>query len=322
MTDIQTESHTTSRRWVAPAPGAPDTWVREEHTAPEPQVGEIRVLVRAAGVNPADAKHVLRERPGTTFPVPIGYEISGEVTAVGPETSIGSGPVSVGDDVLAFRIQGGYADEVTIPAEKAFHKPDNLSHPEAANLLLAGTTAAEMLHVVAATSGETILLHAASGAVGVIVLQLAARAGIRVIGTTGSAGSARVRQFGGIPVAYGPGLADRVRELADGAQISAALDAAGTAEATEVSLELVRDRDRIVTIVDPSAAQEHGFRAIAGSKPDSAAFRDEARPMLVDLAAAGDLIVPVAQTFPLAEAPEALALLAQGHPGGKLALIP
>lgn len=311
-----------TRRWIASAPGAPDSWTYEESTAPAPGEGEITVRVRAAGVNPADAKHVATARPGAEFPVPIGYEVSGEVTAVGPDTRIASGPVAVGDEVLAFRIRGGYAHEVTIPAADAFAKPAALGHEEAANLLLAGTTAAEMLHVTGASSGETILIHAASGAVGVAAVQLAVRRGIRVIGTSGADGADRVRRFGGIPVAYGAGLADRVRELADGATIAAALDAAGTEEATATSLELVRDRERIVTIVDPAAAADHGFRWIAGNLPESARFRDEARQGLIDLAGSGDLVVPVAQSFPLAEAPEALAVVADGHPGGKIALIP
>ncbi|NKF33157.1 NADP-dependent oxidoreductase, partial [Pseudomonas sp. BGM005] len=92
-------------------------------------------------------KHVATPRDGVELPVPIGYEISGVVTAIGPVTRIGSGEVSLGDEVIAFRVRGGFATELTVPAEKAFSKPTTLTHAEAANLLLAGTTAAEMLHV-------------------------------------------------------------------------------------------------------------------------------------------------------------------------------
>jgi NADPH:quinone reductase-like Zn-dependent oxidoreductase len=286
-----------------------------------PGPGEITVRVHAAGVNPADAKHVAASRAGVELPVPIGYEVSGVVTAVGRDTRIGSGPVAVGDEVLAFRVQGGYADAVTIPAEKAFHKPDALTHAEAANLLLAGTTAAQMLAVTDAVAGETILLHGASGAVGVSVLQQAVLRGIRVIGTASANRFEEVRRFGGIPVAHGEGLVERVRAITD-EPIAAALDAVGTDEAIDVSLEVVADRSRIVTIAAAGRARAEGFGWIVGSQPESTRFRDEARAGLIDLAANGELVVPMARTYPLAEAREALSFLATGHPGGKIALIP
>ena len=311
-----------AKHWLATSWGSPDTWefVDDEPSSPGP--GEITVRVHAAGVNPADAKHVAAPRDGVELPVPIGYEVSGVVTAVGPDTQIGSGAVEVGDEILAFRIRGGYAEEVTIPAEKAFHKPDALSHPEASNLLLAGTTAAQMLAVTGAASGETILLHGASGAVGVSVLQQAALRGIRVIGTASRARFDEVRRFGGEPVEYGDGLAERIRALTDD-PIAAGLDAVGTDEAIDVSLELVADRSRIVTIAAAAArAQAEEVQWIVGSQPESTRFRDEARAGLIDLASRGLLVVPMATTYPLGQAPEALRFLAEGHPGGKIALIP
>lgn len=315
-----------ARHWIAPEWGGPDRWRFVDTIAPDPGPGEITIRVRAAGMNPADRKHVAAPRPSTSsgtgvaLPVAIGYEVSGEILAIGSGTRIGSGDAQVGDEVIAFRVSGGYATALTLPAEKAFRKPAPLSHAAAANLLLAGTTAAEMLERVHASAGETILLHGASGAVGVMVLQLATLRGIRVIGTTSEAGAERVRSFGGIPVAYGAGLADRVRAL--GGPVDAALDAVGTDEAVNVSLALVSDRSRTVTIAAPARAAEHGFPAIAGGQPASAAFRDGVRGELVRLADEGLLEVPVARTYPLAEAVEATRFLAEGHPGGKLALIP
>ncbi|MFK3678934.1 NADP-dependent oxidoreductase [Microbacterium sp. NPDC090218] len=310
-----------AQHWIATAWGTPAAWEFVEEHLPAPAAGEVTIRVRAAGVNPADAKHVAAARPGLALPVPIGYEVSGEISAIGPDTRIGSGAAAVGDEVIAFRVRGGYATELTIPAEKAFAKPSTLTHPEAANLLLVGTTAAEMLAVTGAAPGETILLHGASGAVGVSVLQQARLRGIRVIGTAGETRFDEVRRFGGLPVRYGQGLADRVREAAGG-PIAAALDAVGTEEAVDVSLELVADRRRIVTIAAAARAESDGILAIAGSMPASARFRDEVRSELVALAQNGDLVVPVAQTFPLDRARAAHRLLATGHPGGKLALIP
>ena len=148
-----------ARHWIATDFGSPDTWRFEEYDVPTPAPGEVTIRVLAAGVNPADAKHVARARPGAEMPTPIGYEISGVLTAIGPDTEIVTGPASVGDEVIAFRVRGGYATEITVPAQKVLRKPAPLTHPEAANLLLAGTTAAEMLDIVRAEPGETILLH-------------------------------------------------------------------------------------------------------------------------------------------------------------------
>lgn len=310
-----------ARVWMAEQWGSPDTWTFEERETPRPGRGEVTIRVRAAGVNPADYKHVASPRPGLDLPVPIGYEVAGELVAVGPDTQIASGGGAPGDAVVAFRIQGGYATEVTVPASDVFAKPARLSDEEAANLLLAGSTAAQMLDVTHVGAGDTILVHGASGAVGVSVLQQAAELGAHVVGTASEGSFARVRRFGGHPVAYGPGLADRVRETARG-PVVAALDTVGTEEAVEVSLELVADRDRIVTIVASDRAKADGFHHVAGAQPESAAFRDAVRPRLLQLAAEGRLQVPIARTYPLAEAPEALRFLAEGHPGGKIALLP
>ncbi len=314
-----------AKRWTAPAPGPIETWSFDEVDVAAPGPGEVTIRVRAAGINPADAKHVATQRPGATFPVPIGYELSGEITAVGDGAVGGSGELAVGDEVVAFRVQGAYATDLTVPARDVFAKPAALSHPEAANLLLAGTTAAEMIQVTRVVEGETVLLHAASGAVGVSLLQQARELGVRVIGTVGADAddsAERVRRYGGIPVAYGDGLRERVEAAAEGAAIVAAWDAAGTDEAIDVSLELVSDRDRIVTIVSPDRAKADGFLWIAGARPESARFRDIARARVLELAASGALEVPLARTYPLAEAVEAVRFVMTGHPGGKVALLP
>lgn len=308
-----------AHHWIATRPGGLDVFAFEPYDVPVPQQGEVTIAVRAAGVNPADAKHVARG--AGEFPRAVGYEVAGVVTAVGPDTDIASGPVEVGDEVLAFRISGGWATDVTVSAADVFAKPTRLSHGEAANLLLAGTTAAEMLHVAGAGDGDTILTHGASGAVGVSVLQQATRRGARVIGTASPSRHDIVARFGGVPVSYGEGLEERVRRLAPEGVV-AALDCVGTDEAIEVSLSLVADRGRIVTVAAPERAREEGFVAIAGALPSSMAYRASVRAELVRLAGTGDLVVPVSRTFPLADALEAAALLMDQHPGGKLVLEP
>jgi NADPH:quinone reductase-like Zn-dependent oxidoreductase len=304
----------TDKHWVATDFGGIDAFAFVDVDVAAPGAGEVTIEVRAAGMNPADFKHTVQPSD-RSLPIPIGYEVAGVVSAVGD----GAG-FEVGDEVIAFRVSGGYATHLTVDASNVFRKPPGLTFPEAANLMLAGATAMDALHVTTVTAGDTVLVHGASGAVGVMVLQCARMLGARVIGTASEGRFDVVRGFGGEPVAYGPGLDDRVRALAD--EVDVAIDTVGTAEATEVSLALVPDRQRIVTIANAAAARELGFLAIGGTVPASAAYRDSIRGDLVSLAASGDLVVPMARTFPLADAIEALELLKGGHPGGKLALIP
>jgi NADPH:quinone reductase-like Zn-dependent oxidoreductase len=304
-----------AQRWIATAPGGPEVLTFEEYDVPEPGPGEVTIEVRAAGMNPADYKHVARGGP-QEFPKPIGYEVAGVITAVGPDVGF-----SVGEEVVAFRVTGGWATALTVPAADVFTKPASLPFEAAANLLLAGATASEMLHVTRAAAGETIVVHGASGAVGVSVLQQAALLGVRVVGTASERNFDIVRRYGGLPVTYGDGLEQRVRDVApDG--VAAALDCVGTDEAVDVSLALVSDRDRIVTIAAAHRAESDGIRAIAGAMPASKAYRDGVRADLIRLAAEGRLEVPMARTYPLADALEAVDVLRGQHPGGKIALIP
>ena len=309
-----------AHHWIATRPGGLDVFSFEEYDVPAPRTGEVTISVRAAGMNPADAKHVATG--AGDFPRAVGYEVAGVVSAIGPDTAeIGSGAVSVGDEVLAFRVSGGWATDVTVPSQDVFAKPPSLSFGEAANLLLAGTTAAEMLHVTGVARGDTILVHGASGAVGVSVLQQAARIGARVIGTASPSNHDVVRRFGGEAVAYGDGLEERVREVAQEG-VDAALDCVGTDEAVEVSLALVADRGRVVTIAAAGRARDEGFRGIAGAMPASRDFRASVRADLVRWAGSGELVVPVARTFALADARAAAEVLMGQHPGGKLVLEP
>ena len=309
------------RRWVAHELGGPDGWRLDDHEVPAPGTGEVTIEVRAAGMNPADVKHVGTGTDASRLPVAIGYEVAGVVAAVGPDTEIATGPVVVGDEVLAFRIAGGYATAITVRAADVFAKPPGLGFAEAANLLLAGTTALDMLRAAHVVAGDTIVLHGASGAVGVSVLQQARLLGVTVVGTASPGRFDVVRRFGGVPVAHGEGLEQRVREAAADGRV-AALDAAGTDEAVDVSLALVADRSRIVTIAAKAHAERDGFTALAGSSPESARYRDSVRARLVELAGSGELVVPMARTYALDDALAAVAELMGGHPGGKLALLP
>jgi NADPH:quinone reductase len=311
-------THETAQHWIATRPGGLDVLELVPADVRAPLSGEVTIAVHAAGVNPADYKRIASG--DFTKPITIGFEVSGVVSELGPDTQLASGGGAPGDEVIAFRVSGGYASKLTVSAADVFAKPAGIEYAAAANLLLAGTTAAEMLHVTGVAAGETALVHGASGAVGVSVLQQARLLGAHVIGTAGPHSFNTVSQFGATPVLYGDGLQSRLRELAPEG-FAAALDTVGTDEAIDVSLALVTDRDRIVTIAAMQRADQDGIRMIGGSMPASAAFRNGARARLIALAGEGKLVVPVARTYPLQQAREALAFLQDGHPGGKLALL-
>jgi NADPH:quinone reductase-like Zn-dependent oxidoreductase len=311
-----------AQRWIAPVFGGIDVLTLVDEQVPPPGPGQVTIEVRAVGLNPTDYKGLgggPDPDPGR-LPLKIGYELAGVVSAVGPDTQLASGSGAAGDEVLAFRVPGAYATALTVPAADVFAKPATLSFAAAANLLLAGCTAAEMLHVTGVAKGDVVLVHGASGAVGVSVLQQARLLGARVIGTASETNFDVVRRFGGVPVAYGDGLVDRVRSLAPSG-VDKALDCVGTSEAIDVSLALVADRAAIVTIAASDRARSDGLLAIGGMMPSSAAYRAANRARLIGYAAEGSLVVPVAHTFAFTEAKQALALLATGHPGGKLALV-
>jgi NADPH:quinone reductase-like Zn-dependent oxidoreductase len=220
-------------------------------------------------------------------------------------------------------VDGGYATHVVAAVGDVFAKPEALSFAQASGLLLTGVTAVHLLTAAGVDAGDTVLVHGASGGVGLMVTQLAVARGARVIGTAGAARLDAVRAFGGEPVTYGEGLAQRVRELAPSG-IDVALDTVGTDEAVDTSIELVTDRSRIASIAAFGRAPGLGI-ALLGGGPGAdpgTAVRAAARQPLVDLARAGRLIVTLDRTFPLDEAGEAHAYLAAGHAQGKLALIP
>src|SRR3954468_14994362 len=110
------------QHWIAARPGGLDVFVFEGYDVPSPGQGGVSTAVRAAGMNPADAKHVARG-DAADFPKAIGYEVAGVVSALGPGTEITSGSVAVDDEVLAFRIRGGWATDVTVAARDVFAKP-------------------------------------------------------------------------------------------------------------------------------------------------------------------------------------------------------
>ncbi len=310
---------------VAAAYGGPDVLTLIHEPASEPGPGQARIAVRAAGVNPVDYKMYSGAygRAPAALPMRLGAEAAGVVTATGPDATGPAGPVHEGDEVIAYRVPGAYAGELVAEAASLVPKPAALDWGQAAGLMLAGVTAWHCLDATAVTGGDTVLLHGAAGGVGIMAIQLAVARGATVI-ATGSPGSQEfLRELGAIPVAYGPGLAGRVRDLAPGG-IDAAADLAGTDEAVDVSLELVPDLARIASIAAWGRAARDGIKLLGGgpgAEPGTQ-IRMAARTELAAMAGDGSLRVVMAGTFPLAEAAQAHRAIMAGHTHGKIALIP
>lgn len=306
---------------VAVAFGGPEVLALVEVRSHAPGPGEVRLRVRAAGVNPFDTR-VYSGTMGADpadLPMRLGLEVSGEVLAVGSGAVGPAGPVSVGDAVVAHPVTGGYADEVTVRADSVVPKPSRLSWEQAAGLLATGVTAAHALSTVGVARGETVLVHGVSGGVGWAVAQLALDEGATVVGTAGAARHEGLQARGVVPVAYGPGLPERVRAAAPGG-VHAAVDTVGTDEAVDTSLELA-GAARTVSIAAWGRAGS-GVALIGGGADAGTGLRRAARLDLARRAEAGTLDVVVARAFPLAQAADAHRLVAGGHAGGKVVLLP
>lgn len=300
--------------------GGPEVLVLQDVELPALTDGQVLISVRAAGTNPFDYK-VYSGAMGAdpaALPMPLGLEVAGVVAEVAPGATGYSGALSVGDEVVATLARGGYAEKVIADAENVGHKPESLSFEEAAGLLLVGGTAWHLLTNTSVGKGDTVLINGAAGGVGLLAVQLAVARGAFVIGTASPARHDQLRRYGATPVAYGPGLADRVRAIGP---VDAALDLVGTDEALDTSVELVKDRSRIATIAGFGRAGELGIAALTGADGGQA-IRDAARPELLALARDGRLEITIDRVFPLGEAAEAHRYLQAGHAHGKVVLVP
>ncbi|HVT69736.1 MAG TPA: NADP-dependent oxidoreductase [Trebonia sp.] len=294
--------------------GGPEVLDVREIPAPQAGPGQVRVRVTAAGLNPMDwimtADAETAARFGLSLPAGFGTDYAGVVDQAGAGVT-GFAP---GDRVFGGALSRAVADFVVIDpagavaANEAHHTPDGVDDRTAATLTIAGRTASAALAVVGPGPDDTVLIGGAGGGVGVFAVQLARIAGARVIGT-GSAGSADyLRELGAEPVAYGDGLADRVRALASG--VTAAIDLHGT-ETVHAARELGVPDSRICTI----AAQVDGVTAANGANAASGALEEIAR-----LVAAGRLRVPVAAGFLIEQIRRAAELQAGRHVHGKVVI--
>ncbi|MGW1740066.1 NADP-dependent oxidoreductase [Nocardia sp. NPDC001965] len=296
-----------------------DPAVLELREVPEPHAGagEIRVRVTAAGLNPMDwmiaSSPQVASMFGVTLPSGFGYDFAGIVDEVGAQ----AGGFAVGDRVHGGATGKAVADYavVRVPPSRPdmlFHTPQGISDAVASSLPTPGSTAAAAVQAIGLHPGDTVLIGGAAGGVGVLAVQLATLAGARVIGTASEGTFEFLRQFGVEPVTYGPGLADRVRTAAPEGT-TAAIDLFGT-ETAMAALELGVPPERISTIAaGPNPAG--GVRAVGGLDAGPGEL-----DRIIDAVIAGQITVPIAATFPLAQTRDAVLMQADRHVHGKIVI--
>jgi NADPH:quinone reductase-like Zn-dependent oxidoreductase len=289
--------------------GGPEVLEIVDLPDPHPGPGQVRIAVRAAGLNASDWK----KRKGLMddeLPQTMGYEAAGVVDELGE----GDSDVAKGDRVFGFSAVEGAQAELAVLSYYA-PIPPSLDFAGAAALPSAVETATRALDQLGVGSGSTLLINGASGSIGSAAVQLAVLRGARVIGTASPANQEYLRSLGAEPVAYGQGFAERVLALAPDS-IDLALDVAGSGVLPEL-IDLAGGREHVITVADFSGAKEYGVRFSRGDTGRALYALDE----IGGLIESGRFALPVGPTFPLAEVAEAHRVSEHGHPRGKIVLL-
>ncbi|MFK4790864.1 NADP-dependent oxidoreductase [Microbacterium sp. ZW T5_56] len=293
--------------------GGPENIEIVDADVPTPGPEEVRVRVAAAGLNPVDWKVAASEQMARAFhvSVPGGYgsDFAGVIDAVGDRV----GSWSVGDRVLGAARGHAIADYIVAPVSKLVPVPETVSLQTAATLDIAGRTAAAAVDALHLTADDAVLIGGAAGGVGVIAVQLAVATGAQVIATASERNHDFLRQLGAVAVAYGPGLADRVRAAAD-RSVTAATDLQGT-EAIDAAIELGVSPERITAIAAGGASLPAGVTATGGGNARPDALADIQRRI-----GDGSLRIEIAEAYPLEETAAAVERLREGHVRGKLVI--
>ncbi|MFT4052304.1 MAG: NADP-dependent oxidoreductase [Microbacterium sp.] len=303
-----------SRAALYDTTGGPEVLYLGEVPDPAPGAGEVAVRVRAAGLNPFDAKMRGGFFPnGAPFPRRIGGDVAGTVESVGDGASYWDGsPVAVGDEVLG-RASGAVAERAIAQASDLTRRPDAVAVEVAGGLNVAGLTAVSVLATAPVSAEDTVLVGGAAGGVGLVAAQLAVAAGARVIGTASARNHELLRSVGVEPIAYGDALAERVAALG---AVTTVYDCHGR-EALDAGVALGVPRERIVAIAGYAAVDELG---VVNAEREARTARNLAA--LAQRIAEGALVFPVAATFPLDEVAAAFAELEGPHAPGKIVVLP
>ncbi len=296
--------------------GDVDVLAVEEIETPRPGEGEVLLRVMAAGVNPIDWK-ILHGNVAGGEPLSeargLGVDVAGVIEEVGPGVE-GFAP---GEEVLGHPSTPSYAEYALSQPQLLQRKPPGLAWEVAGSLGVVVGTAYATLEALKLGTGETLLILGASGGVGSLATQLAVARGVRVVGTAGPSKLEQVRALGATPVAYGDGLAERLREAA-AEGVDAVLDASGHGEIV-AAVEVKGNIERVLTIAFSQEANDLGvpFHAGGGGELTPQALR-ETIPLIED----GRISFPIAGVFGLSQVPDALRESEHGHPAGKLVIVP
>lgn len=281
-----------------------------------PPAGELLVRVRAAGTNPGEAairKGLLDAVFPATFPSGEGSDFAGEVVAVGS----GVTKFRVGDAVLGWsNRRNTHAEYVSVPAGQVVAKPTSLSWDVAGGLYVVGVTAYAAVRAVKLAPGDTLVVSAAAGGVGSVVVQMARAKGANVIGIASESNHAWLHAHGAIPVNYGEGLEGRIRKLAPQG-VDAFIDTFGP-EYVKLALDLGVPKERIDTIIAFDMAQKTGVKADGSS----VASTPEILADVAELVANGTVEIPIAARYPLDRVRDAYTELEKRHTHGKIVLVP
>jgi NADPH:quinone reductase-like Zn-dependent oxidoreductase len=284
---------------------------------PVPAPGEVLVRVKAAGINPGEAsirEGLLHERWPATFPSGEGSDLAGVVEELGPAVD----GFAVDEPVIGFtNNRASHAELVIVPADQLTRKPAGVSWEAAGALFVAGTTAYATVRAVGASSGDTVVVSGAAGGVGSLAVQLAVIAGASVIGLAGESNHQWLLEHGVIPVAYGEGVAGRIREVSDG-RVDAFIDTFGSGYVALAVDALGVAPDRVNTIIDRDAAQRYGVKM----EGTAAAATADVLAELAGLIADSRLEVPIAKVYALEDVRDAFRELERRHTRGKIVLRP
>jgi NADPH:quinone reductase-like Zn-dependent oxidoreductase len=234
--------------------GGPEVLEIVDLPDPHPGPGQVRIVVHAAGINATEWKLRKGELSfGAGLPQTTGRDVAGVVDEIGE----GVTDVAVGDRVFGISDDGAGAAELALLTFRA-PIPPSLGFIDAAGLPVALETATRSLDQLGIGDGISLLINGAAGGIGSTAVQLAIARGARVIGTASSANHGYLRTLGAEPVAYGEGMAERVRALAPEG-VDAALDVAGSGVLPEL-IDLAGGAKNVVTLADFDGAKQHDVR--------------------------------------------------------------
>ncbi len=294
--------------------GGPEVLEVRDVEDPKPGPGEVLVQVRAAAINPGEIairEGLMHARWPATFPSGEGSDLAGVVVRAG------AGGFAPGDAVCGWTDRrASHAELVVVSPEQLTAKPQELSWEVAGSLYVAPLAAYASVKAVAPAAGEVVVVSAAAGGVGSVAVQLARLRGATVIGLAGAHNHDWLRSRGIVPVAYGDGQAQRIREAAGG-PIAAFIDTFGGGYA-DLAVELGVPVARINTIADFAAVERLGISAEGTATVAS----NEVVREIAELAADGSVEIPIARTYPLAEVRAAYEDLARRRTRGKIVLLP